>query len=62
VATDYALARRRLTLVHIKARHRATVRGLAIEEAAELRFEPQDLVGEFCGPHVINELLAWAHP
>jgi hypothetical protein len=50
LATTHALARRRLTLANIKAWQRITMKGLEIEEAAELGVEPQDLVGEFRGP------------
>lgn len=50
LATEHALARRRLTLANIKAWHRATMKGLEIKEAAELGVKPEDLVGEFRGP------------
>jgi Fic family protein len=50
LATEHALARRRLTRANIKAWHRATMKGLEIKEAAELGVLPQDLVGEFRGP------------
>ena len=51
LATEHALARRRLTLADIKAWHRATMQGLDVEEeAAELGVAPQDLVGQFRGP------------
>jgi Fic family protein len=50
LATEHALARRRLTLAHIKAWHRVTMKGLEIKEAAELGVEPEDLVGAFRGP------------
>lgn len=50
LATEHALARRRLTLSNIKAWHRATMKGLEVEEAAELGVAPEDLVGEFRGP------------
>jgi Fic family protein len=50
LATEHALLRRRLTLATIKAWHRATMKGLEIEEAAELGVTPEDLVGNFRGP------------
>lgn len=50
LATEHALARRRLTLANTKAWHQATMKGLEIEEAAELGVRPDDLVGNFRGP------------
>jgi prophage maintenance system killer protein len=50
LATEHALARRRLTLANIKAWHRATMKGLKIEEAASLGVATEDLVGNFRGP------------
>lgn len=50
LATEHALARRRLTLDDIKAWHRATMQGLEIDDAAALGIAAEDVVGEFRGP------------
>jgi Fic family protein len=50
LATEHALARRRLTLATVKAWHRAMMQGLEIKEAAGLGVPPDDLVGQFRGP------------
>jgi Fic family protein len=50
LATEHALARRRLTLATVKAWHRAMMQGLEVKEAAELGVPPDDLVGQFRGP------------
>lgn len=50
LAAEHALARRRLTLDEIKAWHRATMKGLDIDDAAALDIAAEDMVGEFRGP------------
>lgn len=55
LATEHALARRRLTLSNIKAWHRATMKGLEAEEADELDTLDID------GLRAVAEAAAWAH-
>jgi Fic family protein len=50
LSTAHALARRRITLADLKAWHRVTMKGLDIEEAAELGVDPEDLKGQLRGP------------
>ena len=50
LATEHALARRRLTLSSIRAWRRATMKSLEIKQAAELGATAEDLVGHFRGP------------